>query len=267
MVNPRRSFFTFICAMMVLQFPCITAYAADEEDSNIDEMEQILDKQSDKEDAENAAAPVIDESPLGELSSLKNLQAFSDIAIIQRKFLPKSKRFEIYGGLGTTVNNAFFMNFGLLLRLGYHLSESWGVEGSFMYLSSSKREAVDDLSTVHGIDTDGLVSPEQFYGVDLLWTPVYGKVSVFESRIVPFDLYLSGGFGLTKTNQNQSEPTFHVGAGQKFAISKSLALRWDFSWNFYNATYRDAGVDKTGNFDNLFMTLGMSFFFPEATYR
>ncbi|MEQ1666064.1 MAG: hypothetical protein ABL927_11890, partial [Bdellovibrionales bacterium] len=133
MVSPRKSFFIFLSAVIVSQGLCVTAFAADEEDVNIDEMEQILDKQGEKEEAENVSAPSKEESSFGELSSLKNLQAFSDIAIIQRKFLPKTKRFEMYTGLGTTVNNAFFMNYGLLLRLGYHFSESLGFEGSFMY--------------------------------------------------------------------------------------------------------------------------------------
>lgn len=267
MAKSRRLIFFCFIVLVSAQLYCFKAFSEDEEDSNIDEMEQILDKQSEKDEDEPVSAPAKDDSPLDALSSLKNLQAFSDIAVIQRKFLPKTNRFEFYGGLGTTVNNAFFMNLGLLLRMGYHLTESWGIEGSFMFLTNSKREVVDDLYTVHGINTDGLVSPEQFYGADLVWTPVYGKVSVFESRIVPFDLYFSGGFGLTKTNQAQNEPTFHVGAGQKFAISKNLALRWDFSWNFYQAAYTDSGVERTGDFDNLFMTLGMSFFFPEASYR
>lgn len=253
-----------LCFLVFTQFPAVVALA--QEDDSIDEMEAILDKESDKEE-ENVSPVEQEKINLNELSALKNLQAFSDIAVIQRKYLPKTKRMEAFGGLGTTVNNAFFLNFGLMARMAFHFSESIGIEGIFMWLTNSKRQATDDLYKSHGIGTDGLVSPEQYYGADVVWTPIYGKMSLFESSIVPFDLYFAAGFGMTQTNQNKGEPTFHIGTGQKFAMSKSMAFRWDFSWNFYSADYVDKGQQLNGNFDNLYLTLGFSFFFPEAEYR
>ncbi len=254
-----------LCFLVFTQFPTVVAFAQ-EDDSAIDEMEELLDKESEKE--EETVAPVEQEKiPLNELSALKSLQAFSDIAVIQRKFLPKTKRMEAFGGLGTTVNNAFFLNFGVMARMAFHFSESIGIEGVLMYLTNSQRQVTDDLSKSHGIDTNSLVSHEKFYGVDLVWTPIYGKMSLFDDSIVPFDLYMGAGFGITQTNQVKGEPTIHLATGQKFAISKSMAFRWDFSWNFYSATYLDKTVEKTGNFDNLFLTMGFSFFFPEADYR
>ncbi|MCB0362614.1 MAG: hypothetical protein KDD35_07825, partial [Bdellovibrionales bacterium] len=69
----------------------------------------------------------------------------------------------------------------------------------------------------------------------------------------------------------ESASTIHLGAGQSFAISKSMALRWDFSWNFYQPTaevlVNNELVEKKSNHDDLYLSLGMSFFFPEATYR
>jgi outer membrane beta-barrel protein len=85
------------------------------------------------------------------------------------------------------------------------------------------------------------------------------------NMITPFDLYFAAGLGLTSTNARFSEPTVHLGTGQIFAINKSLAFRWDFSWNFYSA--RNTVTSDLSNQNNLFMSMGASFFFPEAKYR
>ncbi|MNT62394.1 hypothetical protein D3C72_2001130 [compost metagenome] len=97
-----------------------------------------------------------------------------------------------------------------------------------------------------------------------MWVPIYGKMSLFNENIIPFDLYFAGGYGSTETQLNTSASTLHVATGQIFALSKSIAFRWDFSWNFYNAKTED---NETNSFNNLFLTVGMSWFFPEAKYR
>lgn len=238
-----------------------------EDDSGISEVESIFDKDGEKEEV--VAPPNVEESAPAEISSLKNLQPFSDIAVIQRKYLPMTKRFEIYGGGNAIVNNAFFLNFGLVGRLAYHFTEAFGAEFVFMALTNSERDVTKDLSTLKGITTNGLVAPEMYYGGAAVWTPVYGKMALFENRIVPFDLYFAAGGGITRTNQKESAPTFQLSTGQRFALSKKMAFRWDFTWNFYSANYTLANstTKANGNFDNLFLALGFSFFFPEATYR
>ncbi len=258
-----------MCVLFVYT-PMVYAQS-NEEDQNIDEVESILDKDTEK-DTEEVAPPGKDEAIPDSIANLKNLQPFSDVAVIQRKFLPKTKRFEAYGGGSAVVNNAFFMNFGLHARLGYNFTENIGADFVFMYLNTSNRDVTDDLSSKRGIRTDGLVSPDMYTGGAVVWTPVYGKMSLFENRIVPFDMFFSAGGGITKTNQATTSPTFQLGAGQRFAIGKSAAFRWDFTWNFYSAEYvpatLPAGSPKvSGSFDNLFLSLGFSFFFPEATYR
>ncbi len=245
-----------------------------DEDATIDEVESIFDKDTEKDTEPVAPPSVKDEVIPDSIANLKNLQPFSDVAVIQRKYLPKTKRFELYGGGAAIVNNAFFMNYGLHTRFGYNFTENLGVDVVYMYLKTNNRDVTDDLSGKRGIRTDGLVSPDMYFGGSAVWTPVYGKMSLFENRIVPFDMFFSAGGGITKTNQGSSSATFQIGAGQRFAIGKSSAFRWDFTWNFYSATYRPSSTNSgpvaaetTGTFDNLFLSLGFSFFFPEATYR
>ena len=66
-------------------------------------------------------------------------------------------------------------------------------------------------------------------------------------------------------------PTVRFGTGQIFAITKWMAFRWDLSWHFFNAkstiTTNTSQSSQEELHNNLFLNLGLSFFFPEAKYR
>jgi outer membrane beta-barrel protein len=208
------------------------------------------------------SAPVR-EKPLT-FSGLGTLAPFSDISIIQKRFLPKTGRFQLFGGGTILTNNPFFNTMGGVAKASYFLSETWGLELNYFGLTTAERQATQELKEIQGVKTENLVYPLSYTGVDIVFLPIYGKMAWFNEKIVPFDLYFSAGYGTTNTQAGENAGTVHLATGQIFAISKAYAFRWDFSWNFFNAT----GVDgSTNSFNNLFLTVGMSWFFPEASYR
>ena len=101
--------------------------------------------------------------------------------------------------------------------------------------------------------------------------PDLRKISSLDDTIVPFDMYFSLGGGTSSTNsQEGSNATIHVGLGQIFAISKSMAFRWDYSFNTFSATpvaTATSGSPEKSNYNDLVLSAGVSFFFPEASYR
>ena len=200
------------------------------------------------------------------LSDLSGLSPFSDIAVIQKRFLPKTKRYEFFAGGSTILNDAFFLNMGLNLRLGYYFRERWGVEAVGSILTTVERDITKGLKN-RQITTTSLVTPQNYFGLDLKWSPIYGKMTTISQKIIPFDLYFSLGLGATGTNQGTEAPTLHLGTGQIFALSKSFALRWDISYNTFPSSSGTAPGQGSAIYNNIFMTLGASFFFPEATYR
>lgn len=207
------------------------------------------------------------------LSDLSKLSPFSEVSVIQRRFLPKTQRFQMYMGLAAIANDPWFWGIGGGGRFGYSFTESWAVEFNFNFLSNSEKDAVRDLRTNNATNTNSIISAQSYLGLDAVWSPIYGKMSLFNRRIVPFDMYFSFGVGQTGiTNATTSSATsFHVGGGQIFAMSKSIGFRWDLSWNFFNATPNTVAGSSTQagatQFNNLLLTLGASFFFPEAKYR
>ena len=250
------------------------------EDPNI-ELEALYD-QFDKEEDTKAQVEqeekqkqraTISKDEIGTLAELKILSPFEDIAVIQRRFMPKTKRFEFSGALGNSLNNAFFNNWGIIGRATYYLTEKHGLEFQFFWLNSNERDVTESLRNDQKVQTRSLVVPENYKGLSYKYVPVYGKIALFNKRIIPFDLYVAAGGGLTNTGLEEEEATLYLGTGQQFYLTKSLAFRWDFALNMYQA---DILEDKTGTNSlskgtkaqtDLFLAIGASFYWPGATYR
>lgn len=205
------------------------------------------------------------EEDIKDISGLGQLAPFKDVAVIQRRFLPKTKRFEAFTSAGFILNQAFFINYSLGLRLGYNFSETYGLEAATLFLGSTEKQVTTDLREKLRIATRTLVTPKSYYGLDFKWTPIYGKMGLLNRKIVPFDMYYSGGGGVTQSDAG-SAPTLHLGLGQIFALSKGMAVRWDMSWYFYRVN-ADSSGSGGGTFSDYHINLGMSFYFPGAKYR
>lgn len=255
-------------------------------EASIDEIEGLFREDADEYDRQDEVdtrrvekkAP---EKNIKKFSDLKKLETFSDIAVIQKRYLPKTGRFEFFIAGGTNLNDSFFVGNGLSARLGYNFKEKWGAELIYSYIQNENRDVTNELLN-RGVTTEGMVSTNSFYGIDLKWTPIYGKYAYFNEKIIPFDLYFSLGFGMTEPKIGNSTagsstvsvdtaPTLRLGSGQIFAITKWMAFRWDLSWHFFNAkstiTTGSAQSSTEELHNNLFLNLGLSFFFPEANYR
>lgn len=213
--------------------------------------------------AEKAEAPM-PQDDIKDFSGLGRLAPFTEVSVIQKKYQPKTGRFQFFIGPTLITNDPFFNTIGGVAKAGYFITENWGLEASYFALSSSERDSTKELKSVNGVGTANLVYPKSYMGLDLVYTPIYGKMAWFNKKIVPFDLYFAAGYGTTGTAAGENSGTIHLATGQIFAITKGIAFRWDFSYNIFSAT--SISGDK-GSFNNLFLTLGFSFFFPEASYR
>ncbi len=241
--------------------------------SGSDELEDLYDK----DDQKTSETPKTESKPVKEhksspdvqsLSDLAKLAPFSDVAVIQRRFLPKTHRFEFSLGAFTNLNNPFFTSYGAGGSIAYYLREQWALEGIGNFSASGSREVTDNLRSKRQIATTNLVTATSFFGAALKWNPIYGKITWLNKSIVPFDLNFSLGGGMTQTTDNQSVGTLHFGTSQVFALSKAMAVRWDFAWNYYNANATDDTAKKVKiSQSDLYLGLGISFYFPEASYR
>lgn len=279
----RLTFIIFSLAGTAYSIAQDTPSGSDAVDNDMESLYDQMDQQSDQATkSEEAVSPKAstdkakDEGkpakPLSEaktITDLNRLQPFSDIAVIQRRFLPKTGRFELNVNGMTNLNNPWFNNFGGSGKLAYYMTERWALEIVAMGFSVASRQVTQDLQTSNNITTTNVVTAQSFFGGAIKWNPIYGKVSFLDRSIVPFDVNFDLGAGVTGTNyQNREEPTIHFATSQNFALSKSFSFRWGLDWNFYNAETLNPGGQQVSVFHNdLFIGLGLSVYFPGATYR
>lgn len=195
-----------------------------------------------------------------QIDSLKYLAPFQDIAIIQRKLLPKTSRWEAFPSVGVILNDAFFTNQIFSMRVGYHLNESYAFELVYAGLTQAEKQVTSDLEEFLSVFTSSIVVPQSYTGLDFRWTPYYGKMAYLDSSIIPYETYFSLGLGQTTTNQELAPMTLHAGIGQHFALNKSISVRWDTSFYWYRAKSADAVAESL--YTNIHFTIGASFFFP-----
>ena len=241
--------------------------------SDVDQIEAEIESKTKKTEAPLAESAEKDkkDTELKDFSALGKLAPFSQISVIQKRFLPKTGRFQLFGGFSTVTNDPWFQSLGFTGKFAYHLTETWGAELTGIFLSTSQRQSAMDLSNQNSVQTSSFISTKNYYGADLLWTPIYGKMTLFNHRIIPFDMYFALGGGSSNVANGTAGGTLHGGVGQIYAINKALGFRWDFSWNSFSGTPNPAVVGaaqpSAQNFNNLILTFGASFFFPEANYR
>jgi outer membrane beta-barrel protein len=241
------------------------------------ELEELYDKDDQAPPVKSKAPAINSSKAAGEaakvpeaqnLSDLAKLAPFSDVAVIQRRFLPKTNRFEASLTAFTSLNNPFYSSYGGSLSLAYYLREQWAIEAIGNFSTTAASTVTNNLASNRLITTNNLVTSNAFYGGALKWNPIYGKMTWLNDSIVPFDLNFSVGGGVTRTTDGQSPGTLHMGSSQVFAITKAMALRWDFTWNFYQANGTNtAGQSVKVNQNDVYLGIGMSFYFPEASYR
>lgn len=217
---------------------------------------QKLDANEDKIEAQN--------NKLTDFSGLTKLQPFSEISVIQKRFLPKTSRIQFTGAFSTITNNPWFLTAGVSLKAAYYFTEAWGVEGTYTTMTSSQRQSAQELHDNNGVSADSFGFPKNYIGLDAKYTPFYGKMTWLNKKIVPFEHYFTVGGGNTSVSTGGSGFTLHFGTGQNFALSKRFSLNWDFSSMNYSAKSTE-GTNQS--FSDLLLTVGFSFFYPEATYR
>ncbi len=205
---------------------------------------------------------------IDDLTTLENLK---DIAVIQRKFLKKTKRFELFGAANIALNSQYFNLLGVNFSGTYHFSERWGIEIQGMFLSSLEKSLTEGLRRDQAILTQNIITPESYYGLNLRWSPIYGKMSLREKTINPFEVYFALGLGMTGTDDSQSVLTVHGEIGQVYPLLKDITFRWGLGLNNF---FANAKSDLKGSVQgekvnaNLFyLSAGMSMYFPFSKER
>ena len=164
-----------------------------------------------------------------------------------------SNDFEIGLFAGTYATQNFGTSAVGGLRLGYHITEDFFVEGVYA------QTKVSDASFRQVLP--GGVFPDEkeklsYYNISMGYNVLPGEVFIGARRAKPSQLYLIGGVGSTKFDQ-QRRPTYNVGFGFRVYLVDSLALQLDMRDHIYSLDL----LGKRQSTNNLELTGGITFFF------
>ena len=243
--------------------------------------------------AAGAGAGFAKTRPAEELKSLGEVSPFSDIVVIQRRFLSKTGRFEISPSAFLFLNSEFYLNVGAGGNIGFYFLEKHGVEITGAHSFAFARDAALKLENHLGFKgKTGGDQAETIFSISYKWIPLYGKISWMNRKIIPFDTFLTLGAGVVRAvcsnlSSNDStfsdlglgvcdqtgvsadgsiirkkwEPAVVLGAGQSFSVSRNSAVRFNVKWIQYGFL--------TGNVYRSEFSIGSSFSFylPEKKVR
>ncbi|HCF61669.1 MAG TPA: outer membrane beta-barrel domain-containing protein [Myxococcales bacterium] len=203
-------------------------------------------------------APAADSEP--PLSAL-DITAEDRVKSVQRRGFLKRGRFDLTPMAFVQLNDAYYPKFGPGARASYHLHESFGLGLRFLQYNLvpsdnvrlAKRQLQSRLPSVR---------PRMSLSLDLIWSPIYGKISIFNA-IRHYDLFVVGGVGAIFSQTSETDGphlSTHIGLGQRFAINDFLAVDVSLIEALYSD--RPAGGNKAVLQNVLTVNAGLSVFWP-----
>ena len=164
-----------------------------------------------------------------------------------------SNDFEIGAFVGTYGTQNFGSSVVGGLRLGYHVTEDFFVEGVYAQTKVSDEAFRQVLP--------GGVFPQQkvtlsYYNLSVGYNVLPGEVFIAGKRARPAAFYLVGGVGSTRFDQ-QRRPTFNLGVGYRVFLADWAALQVDMRDHIYSLDL----LGKRQSTQNLEWTGGLTVFF------
>jgi outer membrane beta-barrel protein len=191
---------------------------------------------------------------------------------VQRKLYLKRGRFEIAPAFSVNINDAYYTKMGGQLRAAFYPADTLAIAARFSLIQTLP---TDDVRTAKRN-----LSSRIFFSVpiwdamaDLEWSPLYGKVAIFNS-ILHFDGYFIGGGGVVFTETSAAndasrsgvKPAFDLGIGLRFITKDWLAV----NVSLVNTAYVDTptGTTQSALQNMMMINVGVSIFFPlKSTFR
>lgn len=229
---------------------------------DVSELEDALEKEDQLIQKKNEV-PVKENKQQINYSDIKTATPFSDLAIVQKNYMPKTGRQQINFGLALVPSDIFYNSVGGDLKWGYHFNETWGLELQGTFLGSSKSKPSRDLESKQAVEVTNLVQLKSFLGANIYFSNIYGKTALWDRKIFPFEIYQTLGAGMVQTGLSSSTGV-RVGLGELFTLDKDSAVRLEISALFYNATNIN-GVQEMNN--SLFLTLSYEKFLTAVKER
>jgi len=177
------------------------------------------------------------------------------VHVVEKRPFTEAGRWELSFFGNAQVNPKFTQHAGISAELAYHLRENLAAQLGVWYFPVSAQS-----SLAEELLTKGRVAPESAEAfllrsaavLGMEFMPIYGKLDVFDGKILRLGVYLNGGLGAAKTRlqlRPSSDPTTgatfgdtgyrpiaSLGIGLRVFLSEQLTVRLevrDFAYSGY----------------------------------
>ncbi len=187
-------------------------------------------------------------------------------------------RFEVSPALGISIKDAFYSKYTPTLALTYHFNENLalGLRGGY---SISVVSGAAQICTTGTMGERGCRPPTQGEltsnaafgqmgvnaGLELQWSPIYGKIGLVAEKFLEFNMYLGLGPSFFMYGpQNTPTAGGNIAVGGRFFINKFLCVRLELRDLLYYESFpaTDELLAKSSFRNQLMGELGVSIFFP-----
>ena len=184
------------------------------------------------------------------------------IKSVQRKEFLKRHRWELTPTFTLSLNDAFYQKMGGGASVAFHPADSLGLEVQGIYIGTVQTDMVGYFQQAN--QALPKVSNLRFWVMgNLLWSPLYGKLSFVTDDIVHFDAYLIAGFGMAYT-ETGAKFTTNFGIGLRYFLTSWLVLKVEVRDMFYTETFQlDVARTEFSDIQNhVMLSAAVSFFLP-----
>lgn len=202
----------------------------------------------------------------------------------------KKGRVELTATGNLSLNDAFFNKYFGGAKLGYHFTEYLSVSAGVATGATSQTGSAVVCPSNGGCGDAG---EEQLWqvpgdlklvtGLELAWSPIYGKLNLFAERVAHFDLSIMAGadwirhaelvdgpqaLRLAEAGQAPGDTSTvggHLGLGFRLFLTQAVALRVEFKDYVYMVevpNWQEGGKARSDLQNQLFTEIGLSVFFP-----
>lgn len=166
-----------------------------------------------------------------------------EVKVVQKRLVEKDGRFELapYGSI--IPNDDFIVYFPVGLRAGYHISEAFSVELSFAYAIDSQTDLASFLENEIDLKRADLQEIlKMYYNANVLWSPIYGKISLLGLKLTHFETFVGLGFGLMHKDEYEADnpeaqavikPAGNTVLGFRWFINDYLNIRTEYRHYFF----------------------------------
>ncbi len=182
------------------------------------------------------------------LDKAKALQPEKSVSIVQNRTVSLEKRIEIAPEFsGTFGGDTYTRTKSIGINAFYHFNPHWAIGAKYNYSFNSMtpegealaNQAYEQYQKNPANPTIGYPQLDYQKSETMAlfnYSPIYGKMNLFDKSIAHFDFYFLGGYGQMVLSSGDT-PTYTAGGGLGFWINQHFSTRIEMRYQNYTAKY------------------------------